>query len=190
MKIVCVLGSPRKTGNSATLAGHFLQTANALGAESQSFLLNGLRVKGCQACYSCKKNSETCVIQDDLTEVLAAVSEAEVLVMATPTYYGEVSSQLKAFIDRTFSYLVPDFLSSPRPSRLTPGKKLVFIITQAQPDEKLFADVFPRYERFFKWYGYTDCHLVRVCGAGHEADMLERRDIVRLVEETARNILT
>jgi multimeric flavodoxin WrbA len=101
-----------------------------------------------------------------------------------------VSSQLKSFIDRTFSYLVPDFLSSPRPSRLTPGKKLVFIITQAQPDEKLFADIFPRYERFFRWYGYTDYHLIRACGAGHDADMMERKEIVRLVEATARKIMS
>ncbi|MFH1217835.1 MAG: flavodoxin family protein [Pseudomonadota bacterium] len=190
MKITCVLGSPRKTGNSSTIAGHFLQIAADKGAETESFLLNTLNVKGCQACYSCKKTSDKCVVRDDLAAVLDSVRQADVLVMASPTYYGEVSSQLKAFIDRTFSFLVPDFLSSPNPSRLNPGKTLVFILTQAQPDERMFDDIFPRYEKFFKWYGYSDSHLIRVCGASQDDRMMEREDVVRMTEETARKIVS
>ena len=189
MKIVCLLGSPRKKGNSATLAGHFLRTAEELGAAGRSFFLNGMQYKGCQGCYSCKKKSDRCVVEDDLAEVLATVRESDVLVLATGTYFGEITGQLKSFIDRTFSFLVPDFHHSPQPSRLAPGKKLVFIITQAQPDDTLFADIFPRYERFFRWFGYADCHLIRVCGASCDADMMKRQDLVRLVEETARKVM-
>ena len=49
-------------------------------------------------------------------------------------------------------------------SRLDPGKTLVFVQTQGHPDEKEFADVFPRYDFFFKWYGFTESHLLRACG--------------------------
>lgn len=188
MKITCVLGSPRKNGNSATIAKHLLKIAESLGAESQSFLLNKLNFQGCQACYSCKKNSEKCVLKDDLAAVLESVKSADVLVMATATYYGEVTSQLKAFIDRTFSFLVPDFHNSLKPSRLAPGKKLVFIITQGQPDEKLFADIFPRYERFFKWHGYTEAHLIRVCGASTDSNMMDRADVVHMIEDVAHKV--
>lgn len=182
------MGSPRKTGNSATIANHFLKTAEGMGASTKSYLLNSLNFKGCQACYSCKKNSEKCVVKDDLTEVLDSVQDADVLVMATGTYYGEITSQLKAFIDRTFSFLVPDFHSNPNPSRLNPGKKLVFIITQHQSDEKMFSDIFPRYERFLKWYGYAETHLIRVCGAGPNDNMMEQEDVVRLTEEIAHKV--
>lgn len=189
MKIACVLGSPRKNGNSATIADHFLQKLAAAGAETRAFPLNSLQFKGCQACYGCKQKSEICILRDDLSEVLDAVRAADVLVMATPTYYGEVSSQLKAFVDRTFSFLVPDFHTSPHPSRLQPGKTLVFIITQGHPDEAIFADIFPRYRQFFSWYGYAHFHLIRVCGANPDDRIMERQDVARRIEETVGAII-
>jgi len=165
MKIVSLLGSPRTNGNSSTIANHFMQTVAGLGAEIQSFELNRLTYRGCQACYACKQGREDCVLNDDLTEVLAAVQAADVVVLATPVYYGDITAQLKGFIDRTFSYLVPNYLTAPQPSRLTP-KKLVFVLTQGHPDEALFADVFPRYEQFLKWMGFNEITLVRACGIG------------------------
>jgi len=68
--------------------------------------------------------------KDDLEKVLDAVRRADVLVMASPIYYGEVASQIKAFIDRTYSFLASDYVTNPHPSRLSPGKKMVFILTQ------------------------------------------------------------
>ncbi len=58
MKIIAVLGSPRSNGNSAFIARHFLETARKLGAETQSFALNTLTYRGCQACRACKKTAE------------------------------------------------------------------------------------------------------------------------------------
>ncbi len=165
MKIVSLLGSPRTNGNSSTIANHLLKTAADLGAETQRFELNRLAYRGCQACYACKTGREDCVLNDDLTEVLAAVQDADAVVLATPVYYGDITSQLKGFIDRTFSYLVPNYLTAPQPSRLTP-KKLVFVLTQGHPDEALFADVYPRYEQFLKWMGFSEISLIRACGIG------------------------
>lgn len=165
MKIVSLLGSPRSTGNSATIARHLLQTTAGLGAETQTFELNRLAYRGCQACYACKQGREDCVLNDDLTEVLAAVQAADAVVLATPVYYGDITAQLKGFIDRSYSYLVPDYLTNPQPSRLS-SKKLVFILTQGQPEEAMFADIFPRYDFFLKWMGFTETRLIRACGIG------------------------
>jgi multimeric flavodoxin WrbA len=137
---------------------------------------------------ACKTELERCVLEDDLTEVLDAVRETDVLIMATPIYYAEISSQLKGFIDRTFSYLVPDYVGNPNPSRLSPGKRLVFIQTQGQPDENMYADVFPRYDYYFKWYGFDDSHLIRACGVRDEGDVEAREDVLKLAEETAQKL--
>jgi len=188
MKIVCLLGSPRSTGNSSTIANRFLETARGLGAETRSFELNRLSYRGCQGCYACKTTLERCVLQDGLTEVLAAVGEADLVVLATPVYYGEATSQLKGFMDRTFSYLVPDYLTNPKPSRLTP-KRLVFIQTQGNPDEALFADVFPRYAMFLKWEGFVEARLIRACGIGPSTLDQAPEATLRLAEETARQLL-
>jgi multimeric flavodoxin WrbA len=165
MQIVALLGSPRSDKNSSTIAKCVLATAAQLGAETRSFELNRLNYRGCQGCYACKQTLECCVLEDDLTEVLDAVKAADVLVLASPVYFGDVTAQLKGFIDRTFAYLKPDYPTNPQPSRLTP-KRLLFILTQGHPDETLFADIFPRYDTFLRWMGFTDSRLIRACGTG------------------------
>jgi multimeric flavodoxin WrbA len=190
MKIACVLGSPRIKGNSAAIAQRFLDRAEALGAETESFHLNTLSYRGCQACYACKTKLDHCILKDDLSPVLAAVKEADVLVLATPTYYGDISGQLKCFVDRTFSYLKPDYLTNSQPSRLTPGKKLLFIITQGSPDETMFDHVYPLFDRFFRWYGFAETRLIRACGVGSGGvvDVPER--FLAEAEEAARAFMT
>jgi len=189
MKIVSLFGSPRPTGNSTTLAKHFLKTAENLGAESTTFALNQLNYRGCQGCYACKTKLEKCVLNDDLTGVLEAVSQADVVVLSTGTFYGEITSQLKAFIDRTFSYLKPDYMTNLQPMRIAPGKKLVFIITQGGPENR-FADVFPRYDQFFRWYGFTESHLIRAYGTTPKAPAELPERFLRQAEEIARRIMS
>jgi len=188
-KIVCLFGSPRTKGNSAVIARHFNETAENMGAEVKTFSLNKLQYKGCQACMACKTKLDRCVQKDDLTEILDAVRDADILVLATPVYYGDVSAQLKAFIDRTFSYLVPDYATNPNPSRLPPGKKLVFIQTQGHPDENQFADIFPRYSSFLKWYGFDNQYLIRACGVMGAGEAESRANVMKLTEETAKKVL-
>lgn len=189
MKIVCLLGSPRPKGNTAFLAERFCETARQAGSEVVTFSLNKLNYKGCQGCMTCKTKLDRCVLKDDLEQVLDAVRDADILVMATPVYYGEVTSQMKGFIDRTFSYLKPDYTTNPEPSRLKSGKKLVFILSQAQPDEKQFADIFPRYDYFFKWYGFQDNRLIRACGAMGPKDVVSMTAVVEKTEQTARELV-
>ncbi len=188
MKLVSLLGSPRTKGNSATIANRFTETAAKLGAEVRTYELNRLAYRGCQGCYACKNKLDHCALKDDLTEVLEAVREADVLLLATAVYYGEITSQLKAFIDRTFSYLKPDFHSNPEPSRLKP-KKLVFVISQGNPDESLFADIFPRYESFLKWLGFRDNRLIRVCGISPATADGVTEKVLQQAEEAARSIV-
>ena len=152
MKIVCLLGSPREKGNSATIANRFCDTAEKLGAEVSTFALNKLEYRGCQGCMACKTKLDKCILEDDLTEVLEAVRETDVLVLATPVYFWDVSSQLKAFIDRTFSYLVPDFLTNPNRSRLASGEETGFHSKFKETRMRAcFTGIFQKFDYFFKW---------------------------------------
>ena len=189
MKITCVIASPRRKGNSVVLAKHLCDTAANLGAEVQTFFLNELQYRGCQACMACKTKLDKCALQDDLTEALESVRESDVLVMATPVYLWDVTSLLRSFIERTYSFFVSDFQTNPKPSRLSPGKKLVFIQTQGQPDEKLFADLFPRIEPVFKRYGFTETHLIRGLGVRKLGEVATKEATMKLAEETAKKIM-
>lgn len=185
MKIVCLLGSPRANGNSAAIARRFLAKAEGLGAETRIFELNRLTYRGCQGCYGCKSAADHCVLADDLTQVLEGVKDADVIVYASPVYYGDITAQLKGFMDRTFSYLVPDYETNPQPTRLQPGKNLLFILTQGDPDPEHFADIFPRYEYFLKWGGFAQISLVRACGVGGEGAADVPEEVLLQAEEVA-----
>jgi multimeric flavodoxin WrbA len=188
MKIVSVLGSPRKNANSSMIANRFCATAQEFGAEVETFVLNDLEFRGCQGCMLCKTKLDRCALQDDLTEVLEAIRETDVLVLASPVYYWDVSGQLKCFLDRTFSYLVPDFYANPVKSRLVPGKKLVLVLVQANPDETMFANIFPKFDYFFRSYGFSDTHLIRACGVGAPGEVENRLDEMTLAEKTAEKL--
>jgi multimeric flavodoxin WrbA len=183
MKIVAVLGSPRPQSNSSALAYKFLNTARERGAEIKIYPLNQLEYKGCQACRACKINSEACVQKDDLAEVLDAVKGADVLVLASPVYFGDVSGQMKCFIDRTYSYVSADFTT-----RLAAGKKAVIILVQANPDEKEFSDIFPRYKRFLKSQGFEEVALLRGVGAWEAGDIEQQTAVMDRAAALAREM--
>lgn len=187
MKIVSVLGSPRSRGNSSTIAGRFTDAAAQLGATVETFELNRLSYRGCQGCYACKKTLDHCVLNDGLTPVLAAVKEADLVVLATPVYYGDVTAQLKGFIDRSYSYLKPDYITNPQPSRLEP-KKLLFVLTQGHPDQALFADIFPRYDSFLRWMGFSETRLIRACGIGPATSDSVPEEVLTQADEAAREL--
>jgi len=189
MKIVALLGSPRAHKNSATIAQRFTATAAQLGAQVRTYELNRLTYRGCQGCYACKQTLDHCVLEDDLTEVLAAVQEADLLLLASPVYFGDVTAQLKGFIDRTFAYLKPDYPTNPQPSRLAP-KQLVFVIAQGHPDEALFADIFPRYQMFLQWMGFADCRLIRACGIGPARVDAVPEQVLQQAEAAARELVS
>lgn len=190
MNIFCLFGSPRKRGNSRALTEAFLGRAEELGATVQRVFLNTLDYKGCQHCDGCKNKQNSCILDDDLTPVLEAVTSCDVLVMATPVYYGDVTAQLKGFIDRTYSYLVKDYGPKEIKTRLDPGKQLVMVIAQGHPKENLFADIYPRYSYFFKrHHRFAASHLVRTCGVYYQGDAETREDGLELAIQTAEQIM-
>ena len=188
-KVVCVLGSPRRHKNTETIARKLLESAERAGAETQIFVLNELDYKGCQACQACKTGAEECVVDDDLKQVLQAVSEADVVVLASPIYYGHVSGQMKSFVDRTYSYLVPDFLNAQNPSRLAPGKQCVFVLAQGDPDPSHF-DIYPQFEEWFssRYYGMKS-YLIRGLGVGEQVDKQGvPDDLLRQAEDLGKRL--
>lgn len=183
MKIVAVLGSPRPQGNSAALARSLLAAARAQGAEVEEFLLNQMDYRGCQGCRACKIKQDECILEDDLTETLAAVKTADVLVLASPVYYGDISGQLKCFFDRTYSLINPDFSS-----RVPAGKKAVMVLVQANPEAAQFADIFPRYERWLKLYGFEPIYLLRAVGVRDLGDIEQQPALLEQAAALGREL--
>lgn len=189
MKIVTVLGSPRPNSNSTILAEYFHEKARENGAEIQTHILNEMNFRGCQACDACRKGEGMpCVLQDDLTPVLADIADADLLVMTSPVYFGGISAQLKTFFDRTRAFLRPDFKTATVTGQLAPGKQVVFFLVQADTDPEHYGYIAPNYEKFLKWYNYEQAHTVRVCGVRERSEINDRQDVFKQIDDLSRTL--
>lgn len=100
--ILIISSSPRKNGNSQMLCEQFKRGAEEKGHMVTLVRLMEKRIGFCRACDGCMRNGGTCVLNDDMAEILKLFQEADVLVLATPVYFYGISAQMKTFIDRTY----------------------------------------------------------------------------------------
>jgi multimeric flavodoxin WrbA len=100
MKNVLILSaSPRKNGNSDILCRRFKEGAEQAGHQAELISLYDQNIEFCRACYACFRTGE-CVIRDDMAAILERMQKADVLVIATPTYFMTMNGKLKTVIDR------------------------------------------------------------------------------------------
>lgn len=97
--VLIISSSPRKGGNSETLAASFAKGAEEAGHKVETIYLREKNYGFCKGCLACLKAGH-CVIGDDAVEIAARMHDADVLVFATPVYYYSVSGQLKTMLDR------------------------------------------------------------------------------------------
>ena len=102
MKVVAFNGSPRKDGNTVCLINHVFAALNAGGVETEMVQLGGCLIHGCTACYQCfgKKNGR-CVLDNDIVnDCIEKMRQADGIILASPTYFADITPELKALIDR------------------------------------------------------------------------------------------
>ena len=103
-KVLVLLGSPRRNGNSAILAEQITKGAKSAGAEVEIIFLHGMKIKPCQSCYTCQKpDSKGCAIDDDMQSIYLKLIKADAWVIASPVFWFNMSAQIKLFMDRCFA---------------------------------------------------------------------------------------
>ncbi len=105
MKIVAFVGSSHKNGNTANAVKALLSGAEAAGAETQIVWLYDHTIKPCTGCRVCEKTHQCVIKGDDVEPIHEAIRAADAYVLATPTYYGDVTGQFKQFVDRVYPFI-------------------------------------------------------------------------------------
>lgn len=100
MKVIGIVGSPRKNGNTEILTAHALKAIAEERLDTELIRLAGLDIKPCNACMVCLKE-ERCSIEDDLFPIYLKMKEADGIILASPVYYGSATALIKAFMERT-----------------------------------------------------------------------------------------
>ncbi len=100
VKIIGIVGSPRKDGNTNYLVKKALKSAESAGAETEIYNLCNMELEPCNACDICKMTGE-CPKDDGINEILSKMQEADGIIIGSPVYFGNVTAQLKIIIDRS-----------------------------------------------------------------------------------------
>jgi len=166
MKLSAFLASPRPDGNSCTIAEEILRGAKTRGIDIKTFHLAEMKINDCLDCGHCKSESEVCCQKDDFVKCLLELLDSDILLFATPIYFGHISGRMKVFMDRWCVFFDSKFTV-----RNIADKRFITITTCASPTER-FATV-PEYLHY--WFSYF--FKLKPAGSIHAGDMVKKGDV-------------
>lgn len=160
-KIVVITGSPRKNGNSFAMTAAFIKAAQSKGHTITRFDAAMKKVGGCHACETCFKTGKSCSYDDDFNTIAPAILEADVVVFTTPVYWYSFPAQIKAVIDRLYSFCVA--------GKDIGGKECALITCCEEDDMSVMDGVRIPYERtaaLLKWKSVGEVLIPGVLNVG------------------------
>jgi multimeric flavodoxin WrbA len=188
MKVLGIMGSPRRESNTEILLDKALEGAAEAGAEVEKVLVSKLRISPCLEIYACRKDGN-CAIKDDMQLLYKKLLEADHVIFAAPMFFYGVPSQAKAVIDRCQALWVrKHVLGTGKEDRRE--RRGVFISVGATRGAKLFDGAMLTVKYFLDAIGveYSGDLLVR--GIDDKAEIKEHRavldDAFRLGQELVR----
>ncbi len=174
-KIVVLNGSPRKKGNTSALVKVFTEGAESAGNTVTDFFLNSMDIHGCNGCFGGHSSKEcSCVQKDDMTKIYPAVKECDVVVLATPLYYWNMSGQIRTAIDRLFALEEGD-------GNLLRGHERAVALLMAAEGHG-FEDVLTYYDHLAEHLCWKNLGHVLAGGNGHVGDIEGKPEIQQAYE--------
>ena len=156
-KILIINGSPRKNGSTASLIKAFTSGAEESGNEVREAYIQGMDIKMCLGCDACMKTHTGCVQKDEgMAKIYEDLSWCDVIVFASPVYFGYLTAQTKTVIDRMWAWFN-------LPGNFGAKKQSALISTARGTDYSMVLD---QYGIYTKYMGWED--LGHVLGAGKE----------------------
>ena len=121
MRILALVGSPRKSGNTDTLVEEVLKGAGVTGHESEKLYLYKHEISPCIDCRKCKKSDFLCVIKDGMQEIYAGMDRADLIIFGTPNYWYGPTAKMKLLMDRMRPYVANGKLKGKKAIVITPA---------------------------------------------------------------------
>ena len=156
-RIIGILGSPRRGGNTETLLNKALDAAKNKGANIKKIVLSELKFSPCLECENIRKDG-ICIIKDDWQKIVSEIKKADGLILASPIFFGSVSAQTKMFIDRfQCLWLAKNIFAPPAKPLATHGKTYkakkrkigAFICVEASDRKDFFENAKAIVKNFF-----------------------------------------
>lgn len=162
-RILVITGSPRKNGNSDILAEAFIEGALQAGHTVDRFDGGRKNIRGCIACDKCFTKGTACAVKDDFNEVAPLIAQADTVVFSSPLYYFSFTAQIKAVIDKLYS-----FNSSPEPLKI---EESVLLACGETTDLTDFEGMTKTYEKTIGYLNWKDRGQILVPGVFTKAEI-------------------
>lgn len=123
MKILGLVGSPRKASNTDSLVSVILDGASKNNHETEKVYLYNVDIEPCVDCMGCKKGNYQCVLKDDMQELYPKLEQADVIVFGTPLYWYGPSAKMKLLVDRLRPFIASEKLRGKRAVLVVPSEE-------------------------------------------------------------------
>lgn len=182
MKGTTVLfGSPRKSGNSESLAEAFLRGAGKKAGEIHRFHLAELKLSGCLDCRQCWTGGKPCVLNDSMQEIYAALKHSELILFVSPLYWYTWSAQIKPVMDRFLPFAAENADFSLK------GKKSALFSTAGDTDPNCFDGLRFAYRASCRLLGLDSLHELLAPGIYLRGD-IEGTEWLERAEQCGKNL--
>ena len=181
MRILGVIGSPRRNGNTHILVSRILDGAKEEGAITDALFLDDLNIRECDGCHTCWKGKQ-CSKNDDMNDVYPKIIESDVIVFGTPIYWYGPTALMKMFIDRFVYFNCPE-------NRVKIKDKSAAIAVPFEEENPETADLIVAF--FEKSLQYLQMNLIGkiiVPGVSRKGEILEKIDILKEGYELGRKL--
>ncbi|MFC1712273.1 flavodoxin family protein [Candidatus Poribacteria bacterium] len=182
MRLLGVVGSPRKNGNTHILVTRILEGAEKEGAEAESIFLSDLNIQECNGCHACWKGKE-CNKHDDMNGIYPKIIGSDVIVFGTPVYWYGPTALMKAFIDRFVYFNCPENRAKIR------GKSSVIVIPYEEEDSETVVPLEMLFEKSLQYLEMKLAGKIIVPGVGAKGDVLKKRDRLKEAYELGRSLV-
>lgn len=181
-RVLGIMGSPRRGGNTDILVAKALEGAQAAGASVETVFLGGLTIRECDGCHACWRGRE-CPKRDDMNAVYRAVSAADALVLGTPVYWYGPTALMKGLVDRLVYYNCDCNREDVR------GKRVAVVIPYEEDDPATAAPVVEFFARSLRYLEMELAGTVVVGGLARKGQVLEREEALQAATELGRELV-
>jgi len=180
-KVLGVVGSPRKKGNTHILVSRILEGAEAEGAATDIVFLGKLKIRECNGCYTCWEG-KPCAKRDDMNDLYPKIIESDAIVFGTPVYWYGPTALMKGFIDRFVYFNCPE-------NRTKVRGKLAAIAVPYEEESPETAE--PVVTFFQKSLDYLEMNLIGkviVPGVSDKGDVLQKEEALAKAYELGQRL--
>jgi len=183
MKAICIIGSPRSSGSSAFIIDKIIEGMKKNNIETSRYCLGDMKINFCLGCKKCYEDGR-CIQDDDMNIIMNDLFKADIVIIASPSYWGDVTGQLKVFFDRS----TPFGDTNEKRISIPKGKKGISIAIRAGQSDRENRHIIESIEHYFGHLGIQPFGSLSIKGVDTINDLMVKEDDINAAYEMGKSI--